>query len=164
MRTVTGDCGRTGQSREGLIGGREELLDRFLLIGGKGLEALLSKPGHERACQLKFGESGYLLSEDFDEAALDAVEARLRALNPLAPITRAERSNVPLDSVLGVHAFDLDRILEVKPDFVNPPHGADGHVHDEHCGHDHHHHDHDHGHDHHDHDQDDGPAVRAAKA
>ena len=70
MRTVTGDCGRTGQSREGLIGGREELLDRFLLIGGKGLEALLSKPGHERACQLKFGESGYLLSEDFDEAAL----------------------------------------------------------------------------------------------
>jgi len=36
------------------------------------------------------------------------------------------------------------------PDFVNPPHGADGHVHDEHCGHDHHHHDHDHGHDHHD--------------
>ena len=39
MRTVTGDCGRTGQSREGLIGGREELLDRFLLIGGKALEA-----------------------------------------------------------------------------------------------------------------------------
>ncbi|MFN7106961.1 MAG: CobW family GTP-binding protein [Brevundimonas sp.] len=83
---------------------------------------------------------------------LDAVEARLRSLNPLAPIVRAERSNVPLDQVLGLHAFDLERILEVQPDFANPPHGADGHVHDEHCGHDHHHHDHDHGHDHHDHD------------
>ncbi|HEY0927074.1 GTP-binding protein [Brevundimonas sp.] len=81
---------------------------------------------------------------------LAEVESRLRALNPLAPITRAERSNVPLDQVLGVHGFDLERITEVRPDFVNPPHGADGHVHDEHCGHDHHHHDHDH--DHHDHD------------
>jgi len=78
---------------------------------------------------------------------LDAVETRLRALNPLAPITRSQRANVPLDQVLGVHAFDLERITEVRPDFVNPPHGAEGHVHDEHCGHDHHHHDH--GHDHH---------------
>jgi G3E family GTPase len=80
---------------------------------------------------------------------LDAVEARLRGLNPLAPIVRAERSNVPLDQVLGLHAFDLNRILEVKPDWVNPPHGADGHVHDDHCGHDH---AHDHAHDHHGHD------------
>ena len=89
---------------------------------------------------------------------LAAVEARLRGLNPLAPIVRAERSNVPLDQVLGQHGFDLDRILEVKPDWVNPPHGAEGHVHDEHCGHDHHHaHDHDHDHDHHGHGHADGP-------
>jgi G3E family GTPase len=81
------------------------------------------------------------------EDALASIEARLRALNPLAPIVRAERANVPLDQVLGVHAFDLERILEVRPDFVNPPHGAHGHVHDETCGHDH---DHDHD-DHHDH-------------
>ena len=53
---------------------------------------------------------------------------------------------MPLDQVLGLHAFDLDRILEVKPDFVNPPHGAEGHVHDEHCGHEHHDHGHDHAH------------------
>lgn len=95
---------------------------------------------------------------------LDAVEARLRALNPLAPITRAQRANVPLDQVLGVHAFDLERITEVRPDFVNPPHGAEGHVHDEHCGHDHHHHDHDHDHDHdhgHDHQHHHGPRGHA---
>ena len=91
---------------------------------------------------------------------MEAVEARLRALNPLAPIVRAERSNVPLDQVLGLVAFDLERILEVKPDFVNPPHGADGHVHDEHCGHDHHHHDHDHGHDHDHHDHDHSHGAR----
>jgi G3E family GTPase len=86
-------------------------------------------------------------------AELAEVERRLRALNPLAPITRAERANVPLDQVLGLGGFDLERILDINPQFANPAHGEDGHVHDEHCGHDHDHHDNDHhGHDHaHDH-------------
>ncbi|MBX7248286.1 MAG: GTP-binding protein [Caulobacteraceae bacterium] len=84
-----------------------------------------------------------LVSED----ELEAVEARLRRLNPLAPIHRAQRSNVPLDTVLGRHGFDLERIVELQPEFMNPAHGQPGHVHDEHCGHDHgHEHDHDHGH------------------
>ncbi|KPF73358.1 cobalamin biosynthesis protein CobW [Brevundimonas sp. AAP58] len=80
---------------------------------------------------------------------LAEVERRLRGLNPLAPITRAERSNVPLDQVLDIGAFDLERVLDIHPAFVNPPHGEDGHVHDEHCGHAH---DHDHDHAHHGHD------------
>lgn len=113
------------------------------LVDAKHVMARLDDSKEARE-QVAFADRIILNKVDLvDAAALDAVEARLRALNPLAPITRAERSNVPLDSVLGVHAFDLDRILEVKPDFVNPPHGAHGHVHDEHCGHDH---DHDHGH------------------
>jgi G3E family GTPase len=60
---------------------------------------------------------------------------------------------VPLDAVLGRGGFDLDRILELEPEFLNPAHGEAGHVHDEHCDHDHHH-DHGHDHDHHDHDHD----------
>ena len=39
-------------------------------------------------------------------------------------------------------------ILAVEPDFLNPAHGEEGHVHDAHCEHD----DHDHHHDHHHHD------------
>ena len=78
------------------------------------------------------------------------VEARLRRLNPLAPIHRAQRSNVPLEAVLGRGGFDLDRILELAPEFLNPGHGEAGHVHDEHCDHDHGH-GHDHGHEGHDH-------------
>ena len=82
-------------------------------------------------------------------AELAEVERRLRALNPLAPITRATRADVPLDQVLGLGGFDLERILDINPEFANPAHGEDGHVHDEHCGHDHHDHDHhDHAHDH----------------
>jgi G3E family GTPase len=82
---------------------------------------------------------------------LSAVESRLRRLNPLAPIHRAVRSNVPLDAILGRGGFDLDRVLEIEPAFLSPPHGEAGHVHDEHCGHDHGHSDHDHAHDGHEH-------------
>ncbi|HUO23166.1 MAG TPA: GTP-binding protein [Caulobacteraceae bacterium] len=88
-------------------------------------------------------------TETVSEDDLRLIEARIRRLNPLAPIHRAVRSNVPLDAILGRGSFDLDRILDLEPEFLNPPHGHEGHVHDEHC--DHHDHDH-HGHDHHDHD------------
>ena len=83
------------------------------------------------------------------------IEARIRRMNPLAPIHRATRSNVPLSAILGRGGFDLERIVELEPEFLNPAHGEHGHVHDEHCGHDHHDHGHDHhGHDHHDHGHD----------
>lgn len=129
------------------------------LVDAKHVMARLDDSKEARE-QVAFADRIILNKIDLvDETALAAVEARLRALNPLAPIVRAERSNVPLDQVLGLHAFDLDRILEVKPDFVNPPHGAEGHVHDEHCGHGHDHaedhvHDEHCGHEHHDHDHD----------
>ena len=53
-----------------------------------------------------------------------------------------------LDAILDRGGFDLERIVEVQPAFLNPAHGEAGHVHDEDCGHDHDghaHHDHDHG-------------------
>jgi G3E family GTPase len=67
---------------------------------------------------------------------LAEVEARIRAINPYATLHRTQRAAVPLDAVLGRNAFDLDRILEIEPAFLEE---GEGH---------HHHHDHDHGHDH----------------
>ena len=137
------------------------------LVDAKHVMARLDDSKEARE-QVAFADRIILNKVDLVSAEdLAVVESRLRALNPLAPITRAERANVPLDQILNVHGFDLERITEVRPDFVNPPHGADGHVHDEDCGHDHHHHDHDHGHDHHghdhdhDHDHDHGPRGHA---
>ncbi len=101
--------------------------------------------------QIAFADQIVLNKTDIvTEAELRSVEAVLRRLNPLAPIHRAVRSNVPLETVLGRGGFDLDRILELEPQFLNPAHGEAGHVHDEDCEHDHDHgHDHDHeGHDH----------------
>jgi G3E family GTPase len=122
------------------------------LVDAKHVMARLDDSKEARE-QVAFADRIILNKVDLaSDDELAAVEARLRALNPLAPIVRAERANVPLDQVLGQHGFDLDRISEVRPDFVNPPHGAEGHVHDDHCGHDHHHeHGHDHAHDDHHH-------------
>ena len=109
--------------------------------------------------QIAFADQIVLNKTDLvDENELRMIEARIRRINPLAPIHRAERSNVPLEAILGRGGFDLDRIVELQPEFLNPAHGEPGHVHDDDCDHDHHHahdhehdHGHDHGHDHHDH-------------
>ena len=88
--------------------------------------------------QVAFADQIVLNKTDLvDEAALAEVERRLRRLNPLAPIHRAQRSNVELAMILERGGFDLERILDLEPEFLNPAHGEDGHVHDEHCGHDH---------------------------
>jgi G3E family GTPase len=107
--------------------------------------------------QIAFADQIVLNKTDLvTEAELRDIEARLRKMNPLAPIHRAQRSNVPLNTILGRGGFDLDRIVELEPEFLNPAHGEAGHVHDENCehDHDHDHHAHDH-HDHHDHDHGD---------
>jgi len=100
--------------------------------------------------QIAFADQIVLNKTDLvTEDELRAVEAQIRRLNPLAPIHRAQRSNVPLEAILGRGGFDLARINELDPEFLNPEHGEPRHVHDEHCDHDHH--DHDHHHHAHDH-------------
>ncbi len=70
---------------------------------------------------------------------LREVEARIRAINPYAKLHKTSRCAVPLDAVLGRNAFDLDRILEIEPSFLEvDDHDHHGHDH----GHDHAHHDH----------------------
>jgi len=70
---------------------------------------------------------------------LAEVEARIRAINPYAKVHKTERCSIPLPEVLGRNAFDLDRILEIEPEFLG---NGDGHDHNHH--HDDHHHDHAH--------------------
>jgi G3E family GTPase len=119
------------------------------------------KDSREAAEQVAFADQIILNKTDLvTEAELAEVERAIRRLNPLAPIHRAQRSNVPLEMVLGRGSFDLTRIEALEPDFLNPAHGEAGHVHDDHCEHDHHGHDH-HDHEHHDHGHDiDASGIR----
>src|SRR5687768_4999403 len=105
------------------------------------------KDAPEAKNQIAFADVIVLNKTDLVSAPeLAEVEARIRGINPYAKLHRAERCQVALSDVLERGAFDLDRILELEPDFLE----NDGHDHHHHHDHDH---DHDnHGHDHHDHD------------
>jgi G3E family GTPase len=95
--------------------------------------------------QIAFADVILLNKTDLvSEADLREVEARIRGINPYAKVHKTERCAIPLPEVLGRNAFDLDRILDIEPDFL----GANDHDHHhDHDHDDHHHHDHDH-HDH----------------
>jgi G3E family GTPase len=105
--------------------------------------------------------------------ALERIERRVRAINATAKIFRTQNSNLPVEKVLNVGAFDLDRALAVDAAFLEPQYpfewagvyqleagdytlrtGAEasahhdhGHVHGPDCAHGHHDHD-DRGHGH----------------
>ena len=97
------------------------------------------KDAPEAKNQIAFADVIVLNKIDTVEPAkLREVEARIRAINPYAKLHKTERCAVPLDAVMDRNAFDLDRILEIEPDFLD-----EGHDHDhDHDGHDHGHHHH----------------------
>merc|ERR1719169_259315 len=54
-----------------------------------------------------------------EEAELKKVEDRLRAINKFAPIVRSTQAKVSADQVLNIKAFDLEKTLEMDPEFLN---------------------------------------------
>jgi G3E family GTPase len=104
------------------------------------------KDAPEAKNQIAFADVIVLNKTDLvSKPELAEVEARIRGINPYAKLHRTERCKVALADVLERGAFDLDRILEIEPAFLE----ADDHDHDhdhDHNDHDHHHHDHSHSH------------------
>ena len=52
--------------------------------------------------------------------ALTSLESRLRDMNRMTRIIRAEQAKVPVETVLNLSAFDLDEVLKRKPSFLEP--------------------------------------------
>jgi G3E family GTPase len=91
--------------------------------------------------QIAFADVIILNKTDLVDAdALREIEAHIRAINPYAKLHKTVNCAVPLDAVLGRNAFDLQRILEIEPEFLE---AEDDHDH-EHEHHNHEHHDHEH--------------------
>jgi G3E family GTPase len=98
------------------------------------------KDAPEAKNQIAFADVIVLNKTDLvSKAELAEVEARIRAINPYAKLHRTERCQVAIADVLERGAFDLDRILEIEPEFLDAGDGHDHHDHDHHHGHDHHH-------------------------
>ena len=58
---------------------------------------------------------------------LDELENRIRGMNAMAKIYRTRNAELEMDALLGVKAFDLQRALEIDPQFLS----EDAHEHDE---------------------------------
>jgi G3E family GTPase len=111
--------------------------------------------------QVAFADVMLLNKTDLvNEQQLASVERELRAINGTAPIVRTRQAELPLERVLNLGAFDLDRALQIDGRFLEPPQPFEWagayklaagtvHVHvGEHADHDHHDHSHDKGHGH----------------
>jgi G3E family GTPase len=122
------------------------------LVDAKHFEQAL-KDGREAKEQIAFADHIILNKTDLvSEEKLDEVEARIKGLNPLATIQRAQRSDVPIAALLNQHRFDLTKMESVENHSHDHHHDHEHHDHHHHDhDHDHHHHDHGHGHDHHHH-------------
>ena len=125
------------------------------LVDAKHLPLRL-KDSPEAQEQIAFADVVLLNKTDLVSAAeLAEVEALIRQINPVAAIHRTERAGVALDKILDRGAFDLNRILENDPHFLDAEDHDHGHVCGPDCDHDHDHHGHhhhgDHDHGHHDH-------------
>jgi len=123
--------------------GRKAKLDAVVTVADARWLKDRLRDAPEAKNQIAFADVILINKTDLvSEAELREIEARIRAINPYATLHHTQRCAVPLPDVLNRNAFDLDRILDVEPKFLET---GDGH--DHHGGHDHHH-DHDHGEDH----------------
>jgi G3E family GTPase len=121
--------------------GRKAKLDAVVTVADAKWLSDRLKDAPEAKNQIAFADVILLNKTDLvapDE--LGEVEARIRGINPYAKLHRTERCKIALPEVLGRNAFDLDRILDIEPEFLDD--GGDHH-------HDHvgdHKHEHDHAH------------------
>lgn len=81
------------------------------------------KDAPEAKNQIAFADVIILNKTDLVTAEeLAGVEAAIRAINPYAKLHKATRCDVAIDKLLDRNAFDLDRILDIEPDFLESGH------------------------------------------
>ena len=81
---------------------------------------------HEAEEQVAFADVILLNKTDLiDISNLEHVETRIRKINPYAKIIKTARCAAPLEEIVGLNAFSLDRVLEVEPDFLDYDHDHD---------------------------------------
>jgi G3E family GTPase len=75
----------------------------------------------EAVKQIAFADSILLNKTDLaTPAELDALEARIKAINGVAKLQRCQNANIPIASVLDIGGFNLDRAIGIDPRFLDP--------------------------------------------
>lgn len=74
---------------------------------------------HEAQEQVGFADRILISKSDLTtDDAITTLSARLRRMNPRAPIENVHFGEVAIDHILDINAFDLTSILAIEPDFL----------------------------------------------
>ncbi|MBF2056588.1 MAG: GTP-binding protein [Cyanobacterium sp. T60_A2020_053] len=74
---------------------------------------------HEAEEQIAFADIILLNKTDLvSEDDLEALETKIKGMNTMAKIYPTQESDIPMDKILGVKAFDLENALQIDPDFL----------------------------------------------
>ena len=124
------------------------LLDAVLTLVDAKHAAHTLNDRQEARRQVGFADQIFISkSELVSTQDLEALQHRLKHMNPRAPQHIVHFGEVAIDKVFDLRGFNLNTTLEIDPDFLSDAHHH--HAHDEHCNHPSHQHDHSHhGHDH----------------
>ena len=126
------------------------LLDSILTLVDAKHAAQQLNDRVEAQRQVGFADQIFISKADLVSAQeLDALQHRLKHMNPRAPHKVVHFGEVPVKEVFDLRGFNLNAKLDIDPDFLNAGEHDDAHEHGEHCDHDHAHgescgHDHDH--------------------
>jgi G3E family GTPase len=139
------------------------LLDSILTLVDAKHAAQQLNDRQEARRQIGFADQIFISKADLvSTAELDALQHRIKHMNPRAPQRAVHFGEVSIDEVFDLRGFNLNAKLDIDPDFLKDdghghdhPHAHD-HEHGEHCDHPSHQHDHNHAeHGHHHHHDDD---------
>jgi len=121
--------------------GRKAKLDAVVTVADAKWLLQRLKDAPEAKNQIAFADVILLNKTDLVASdTLSEMEARIRGINPYAKLHRTQRCNIALGEVLGRNAFDLDRILEIEPEFLEDG-GDHSHAQEHSHGDQQHHHD-----------------------
>jgi len=128
------------------------LLDSILTLVDAKHAAQQLNDRQEARRQVGFADQIFISKADLVSGEeLDALQHRLKHMNPRAPQQVVHFGEVPIANVLDLRGFNLNAKLDIDPDFLKEDehdHDHHDHEHGEHCNHPSHQHDHDHGHEH----------------
>ena len=125
------------------------LLDSILTLVDAKHAAQQLNDRQEARRQVGFADQIFISKADLaSPQELDALQHRLKHMNPRAPQKVVHFGEVALSEVFDLKGFNLNAKLDIDPDFLkDDAHGhAHDHEHGEHCDHPSHQHDHDHVH------------------
>ncbi len=127
------------------------LLDAVLTLVDAKHAAQTLNDRQEARRQVGFADQLFISKSELVSAQeLDALQHRLKHMNPRAPQHIVHFGEIAIDKVFDLRGFNLNTTLEIDPDFLSDGHHHHHHEHGDHCDHPSHQHDHEeHGHHHH---------------